>query len=63
MNKAEAEEFAEKYSSMSDKFDEQLQGYRREHKDTLDDWQYEVEMEQNVRQIADLQAKLIHDVA
>lgn len=62
VNKAEADELAEKYSTMSDQFDQQLEDYRKEHDDTLDDWQYEIEMEQNVRHIADMQAQLSRDI-
>ena len=64
VNQAEAEEAADKYSSLSDQFDQQRQDYRKKHDDLgLGDWQYEIEMEQNVRHIADIQAKLSRDVS
>ena len=52
---------ADKYSSLSDEFDQQRQEYLKQHEDT-GDWQYEIEMEQNVRHIADMQAQLGRDI-
>ena len=63
MNQFEADELADKYSSMSDQFDQQRQDYHREHDDMgIGDWQYELEMEQNVRHIADMQSELRRDI-
>ena len=65
-NIAEAEQLSEKYSSMSEQFEQKRQDYLKEHPDMAnmgtEDWQYEVEMEQNVRQIADVQAQLSRDI-
>ena len=63
---AEAEQLTEKYSSMSEQFEQKRQDYLKEHPDMpsmgTEDWQYEIEMEQNVRQIADMQAQLSRDI-
>lgn len=65
-NLAEAEQLTEKYTSMSEQFDQKRQDYLKEHPDMghmgTEDWQYEIEMEQNVRQIADMQAQLSRDI-
>ena len=64
VNEAEAEKLADKYSSLSDQFDQQRHNYLSEHDDLgMGDWQYEIEMEQNVRHIADMQAQLSRDIA
>jgi mannose-binding lectin 1 len=61
VNQAEADQLADKYSSMSDQFDQQRQDYLKQH-EAAGDWQYEIEMEQNVRHIADMQAQLSRDI-
>ena len=63
MNEAEAEKLADEYSSMSNQFDQKKQDYLKEHDDMgMGDWQYEIEMEQNIRHIADMQARLGGDI-
>ena len=57
------EKMADKYSSLSSEFDQQRQEYRRQHdEEDMDDWQYEIEMEQNVRHIAEMQAQLSREI-
>ena len=64
VNQAEADELANKYSSLSNEFDQRREDYRKEHNDMgMDDWQYEIEMEQNVRHIADMQAQLSRELS
>ena len=67
MNKDEADKLTDKYSSLSNEFDQRKQDYLKEHEDTRmgmgGDWQYEIEMEQNVRYIADMQSQLSRDIA
>ena len=63
INKKEAEEMADKYSSLSDQFDQQRQDYLKDHDEMgIGDWQYEIEMEQNVRHIANMQSQLSRDI-
>ena len=63
INKKEAEEVADKYSSLSNQFDQQRQDYLKDHDDMgIGDWQYEIEMEQNVRHIANMQSQLSRDI-
>lgn len=63
INKKEADEVADKYSSLSNQFDQQRQDYLKDHDDMgIGDWQYEIEMEQNVRHIANMQSQLSRDI-
>lgn len=63
INKDEAEKLTDQYSSLSDKFDQQRHEYLKGHDEMgMGDWQYEIEMEQNVRHIADMQAQLGRDI-
>ena len=64
VNQAEVDELADKYTSLSDQFDQQREDYLKKHNDVgMDDWQYEIEMEQNVRHIADMQAQLSRELS
>ena len=65
VNKDEADKLTDKYSSLSNEFDQRKQDYLKEHEDAGmgGDWQYEIEMEQNVRYIADMQSQLSRDIA
>ena len=66
VNKDEADKLTDKYSSLSNEFDQRKQDYLKEHEDKgmgMGDWQYEIEMEQNVRYIADMQSQLSRDIA
>lgn len=63
VNQAEMDELADKYSTLSNQFDQQREDYLKKHDDTgMGDWQYEIEMEQNVRHIAEMQALLSRDL-
>lgn len=64
VNQAEVDELADKYTSLSDQFDQQREDYLKKHDDVgMDDWQYEIEMEQNIRHIADMQAQLSRELS
>lgn len=59
LNQEEVDRVTGKYSNMAEEFDQRRQQYEKEHHDPdMSDWQYEMEMERNVRYIADMQTQL-----
>lgn len=56
-----AKELHDQYSQMAAAFEERKDTYYKEHPESAPDWQYEMEVEQNIRVILEMQAQL-HNV-
>ena len=65
-NEQEFQQMSDQYSKMSQDFDRRRDDYRKDHPDTQTmpdiDWQKEVEMEQNMRLVADMQMTLQREI-
>ena len=61
VDKEQAQKVADEYSQRAQEFDKRTEQYYRDHpqaRQASDDWQVELELEQNVRHIAEMQAQL-----